>query len=269
MDAAARKTGIDPRRAAPAQHDPARADAVHESDGQDLRQRPVRDGDGPGDRARRLERVRGARARSRKARGRLRGRGMATFLEWTGADVFEEQVTVTVSTATATSRSSRRRRRWGRGSRRRIAQLAVDVFGVPIEQDPHRAGRHRSRHRLRQRGLALAVRRRLGGARRAPSARSTRRRSSRRASSKRRPATSSTRDGAFRIAGTDRRIGLFELARKQPEQRIVLVSVSSVADATWPNGCHICEVEIDPDTGAVDDRRATGRSTTSAASSIR
>ena len=27
---------------------------------------------------------------------------------------------------------------------------------------------------------------------------------------------------------------------------------SSVADATWPNGCHICEVEIDPDTGAVD-----------------
>jgi carbon-monoxide dehydrogenase large subunit len=25
-----------------------------------------------------------------------------------------------------------------------------------------------------------------------------------------------------------------------------------VADATWPNGCHICEAEIDPDTGAVD-----------------
>jgi len=59
------------------------------------------------------------------------------------------------------------------------------------------------------------------------------------------------RDGVFSIAGTDRRIGLFELARRQPQQKIVLDSVSSVADATWPNGCHICEVEIDPDTGAV------------------
>ena len=32
----------------------------------------------------------------------------------------------------------------------------------------------------------------------------------------------------------------------------MLDSTSSVADATWPNGCHICEVEIDPDTGAVE-----------------
>ena len=32
----------------------------------------------------------------------------------------------------------------------------------------------------------------------------------------------------------------------------MLDSTSSVAGATWPNGCHICEVEIDPDTGAVE-----------------
>ena len=32
------------------------------------------------------------------------------------------------------------------------------------------------------------------------------------------------------------------------------ISTSSVAGPTWPNGCHICEVEIDPDTGEVDDR---------------
>src|SRR6202521_3613745 len=60
------------------------------------------------------------------------------------------------------------------------------------------------------------------------------------------------RDGVFSIAGTDRRIGLFELARRQPEQRIVLDTTSSVAGPTWPNGCHICEVEIDPETGAVE-----------------
>src|SRR5205814_10505491 len=59
-------------------------------------------------------------------------------------------------------------------------------------------------------------------------------------------------DGTFRVAGTDHRIELFELARRQPSQRIVVDSTSSVKDATWPNGCHICEVEIDPETGAVD-----------------
>ena len=32
----------------------------------------------------------------------------------------------------------------------------------------------------------------------------------------------------------------------------MLDSTSSVAGPTWPNGCHICEVEIDPETGAVE-----------------
>ena len=59
-------------------------------------------------------------------------------------------------------------------------------------------------------------------------------------------------DGVFSIAGTDRRVGLFDLARKQPSRQIVLDSTSSVAGPTWPNGCHICEVEVDPDTGAVE-----------------
>jgi carbon-monoxide dehydrogenase large subunit len=59
------------------------------------------------------------------------------------------------------------------------------------------------------------------------------------------------RDGVFRIAGTDRVVGLFELAERQAERRIVFKSTSSVADATWPNGCHVCEVEVDPETGAV------------------
>ena len=29
-------------------------------------------------------------------------------------------------------------------------------------------------------------------------------------------------------------------------------STSSVDAASWPNGCHVCEVEIDPDTGVVE-----------------
>jgi aerobic carbon-monoxide dehydrogenase large subunit len=59
------------------------------------------------------------------------------------------------------------------------------------------------------------------------------------------------RDGVFSIAGTDRRIGLFDLAKRQADRRIVLQSTSAVDAPSWPNGCHLCEVEVDPETGAV------------------
>jgi carbon-monoxide dehydrogenase large subunit len=56
----------------------------------------------------------------------------------------------------------------------------------------------------------------------------------------------------FTVAGTDLGIGLFELAAKQPEARIFIDSTSAVSGPSWPNGCHICEVEIDPATGEVE-----------------
>jgi carbon-monoxide dehydrogenase large subunit len=58
-------------------------------------------------------------------------------------------------------------------------------------------------------------------------------------------------EGRFRIAGTDRGIGLFELAGKQPERRIVCEHTETAKGQTWPNGCHVAEVEVDPETGLV------------------
>ena len=58
--------------------------------------------------------------------------------------------------------------------------------------------------------------------------------------------------GRFKVVGTDVGIDLFELAGKQPERRIFVDATTSASGATWPNGCHVCEVEIDPDTGHVD-----------------
>jgi len=51
------------------------------------------------------------------------------------------------------------------------------------------------------------------------------------------------RDGEFRIAGTDRRMSLFDLGE------IEATHTRTPPEYTYPNGCHICEVEIDPDTG--------------------
>ena len=60
------------------------------------------------------------------------------------------------------------------------------------------------------------------------------------------------RAGRFAVAGTDLGIGLFELAARQQGARIEVNGDAKAAAPSWPNGCHICEVEVDPDTGAVE-----------------
>jgi len=58
-------------------------------------------------------------------------------------------------------------------------------------------------------------------------------------------------EGRFRIAGTDRGIGLFDLAGRQPGKRIACEHTETVKGQTWPNGCQVAEVEVDPETGTV------------------
>jgi carbon-monoxide dehydrogenase large subunit len=65
------------------------------------------------------------------------------------------------------------------------------------------------------------------------------------------PPTWTTPAAASAVKGTDVGIDLFELAGKQPEQRIFTDHTSAVAGPSWPNGCHVSEVEIDPATGEV------------------
>ncbi|OFZ88311.1 MAG: hypothetical protein A2V78_00615 [Betaproteobacteria bacterium RBG_16_64_18] len=74
------------------------------------------------------------------------------------------------------------------------------------------------------------------------------------------PAAVEYRDGAFRSG--DRRVGYFELARKlaapvsdkspRPGAHPMDCDAECSFGPTIPNGCHIAEVEIDPDTGEVD-----------------
>ena len=57
-------------------------------------------------------------------------------------------------------------------------------------------------------------------------------------------------DGVFEIVGTDRRVSLFEVAAKAAGTEGSLDSTAKVElPPTFPNGCHIAEVEIDPETG--------------------
>jgi aerobic carbon-monoxide dehydrogenase large subunit len=73
--------------------------------------------------------------------------------------------------------------------------------------------------------------------------------------------------GRFVIAGTDRSIAIMEMADKLrsglklPEGTPSTLDVRHVSDgpgaSTYPNGCHVCEVELDPDTGVIEVVRYT------------
>jgi carbon-monoxide dehydrogenase large subunit len=198
-----------------------------------------------------------ARAAASKARGKLRGRGMATFLEWTGVDIFEERVQVTVSAGASVSDSAEEEieilsatQAMGQGLATTYSQLAVDVFGVPIEKIRIVQG---DTDRITGFGSAGSRSIFVGGSAVIVASERTVAKGRELAGKEMEAAAADIeyRDGTFSIAGTDRRIGLFDLARKQPSRRFVLDSKSSVAGETWPNGCHICEVEVDPETGAV------------------
>ena len=58
-------------------------------------------------------------------------------------------------------------------------------------------------------------------------------------------------DGFARIAGTDRQMSFAEVARAAKSPQDVAASGEfEQFEATYPNGTHVCEVEIDPETGA-------------------
>jgi carbon-monoxide dehydrogenase large subunit len=64
-------------------------------------------------------------------------------------------------------------------------------------------------------------------------------------------------EGEFVITGTDRRIGLFDLAPRARDRKRrgeiaedLDTRLTVNTPQTFPNGCHIAEVEVDPETGA-------------------
>jgi carbon-monoxide dehydrogenase large subunit len=69
------------------------------------------------------------------------------------------------------------------------------------------------------------------------------------------------RDGRFVIAGTDRAIGIMELAEKlragvtladNVPKSLDVKHVTEAIPSAFPNGCHVAEVEVDPATGVVE-----------------
>jgi carbon-monoxide dehydrogenase large subunit len=191
-----------------------------------------------------------ARAAESKARGKLRGRGFASFLEWTSGNSFEERVTCAVK-ADGMIEVYATTMPMGQGIATSYAQLVVDTFGVDIDKvkivmgdsDKGSGFGSAGSRSLFTAGSAIDV-----------AAKETVAKGRELAAEALEAAASDIEyaEGEFRIAGTDRTVGLFDLAAKQSDGRIFVDSTTKVAGPSWPNGCHVCEVEIDPDTGYTD-----------------
>ena len=191
-----------------------------------------------------------ARRAESQARGKLRGRGLATFLEWTGGNALEEQVQVRV-TADGFIELTSATMAMGQGIATSYAQLAVDVFGVPLERirvlqgDTDRAN-----------GFGSAGSRSLftGGAAVAVAATNTIAKAlDLAAQALEAPAADlEYREGRYTVVGTDLGIGLFELAQRQADAVITADGGAKASAPSWPNAAHCCEVEVDPATGTVE-----------------
>jgi len=200
----------------------------------------------------------GRRRAASRERGLLRGMGLSCFLETArGAPnevarvAVRSDSTVLISVGTQSN---------GQGHETAYAQIAADMLGVPLSSFRFMqgdtallpaGGGHggaRSMH-LGGTALVLAVDAMIDKGRRiaahllqAPLDRVA------------------FAAGAFRLSGSDRSIGLSEIALAARDPANLPEGLSPGLDAlennvsdlyTFPNGCHIAEVEIDPDTGSV------------------
>lgn len=199
-----------------------------------------------------------ARQAASAARGRVRGRGIGHYLEVTadasaemGGIGFDADGGVTITTGTLD---------YGQGHAAAFAQVVHDKLGIPFDRirlrqgdsDALLAGGGTGGSRsLMQSGNALleagdlVIEKGIRAAAHLLEAA---------------PEDLEFRAGRFSVAGTDLGIDLLDLAERLrtaealPEDIPASLDVGHVAKgvpSAFPNGCHIAEVELDPETGAI------------------
>ena len=185
--------------------------------------------------------------------GRLRGRGISTYIEATASGGFapydqvvinwEKDGTVTLRTASHNH---------GQGHETTFAQIVAGVLGIPItkfrlrtsESDTNLVanptGGSRTLHGLGSAMLLAAREIVQNGLDLAAEELETAK------------ADLEFVAGEYRIKGTDRKIAIAALAQKHPGKLDLDFKERPKVGSTFPNGCHIAEVEIEPETGEVE-----------------
>jgi carbon-monoxide dehydrogenase large subunit len=196
-----------------------------------------------------------ARKAAAEARGKLYGRGLATYVEWTSANALEEMAHYEVL-------GDGKLRIWmgtqgmGQGLQTSFTQLAAELLGIDAAKIEIAMGDSDKVGGVGSMGSRSAY---IGGSAVAAGTQKLLDRGKELAADALEAAAGDIQydAGTFRIAGTDRSVDLFALAARQPDKRIFIENVNAVDGIAWPNGAHVAEVEIDPDTGKVEIARYT------------
>jgi carbon-monoxide dehydrogenase large subunit len=200
------------------------------------------------------------RKRESRKRGKLRGLGIGSYLECTappskemGGIRFEPDGTVTIITGTLD---------YGQGHAAPFAQVLSEKLGIPFERIRLLQGD--SDELLAGGGTGGSKSIMHSGTAIVEAAGKVIEQGKQIASHVLEAAVSDIEfaQGRFVIAGTDRSVGIMELAEKLrsginlPEGTPSTLDVRHVSEgpggATFPNGCHVCEVELDPETGIIE-----------------
>jgi len=253
MDAAARKTGIDPvvlrkKNVIPPASFPYRTQLGDTYDAGEFAR--IIDGvvaasDWAGYAARKADSER---------RGRLRGRGLAAYIEWTGAiptetvDIrVDADGSITVYSGTMAM---------GQGLETSYTQLITEVLQIPVTHVHIVQGDTDLANGVGSVGSRSAF---VGGSAVVSAGRKVVVRGKELAAEALEAAVTDIefRDGRFAITGTDRSIDLAELAGRQQQKYFRVSATETPSAPSWPNGAQVAEVEIDPETGVVSVARIT------------
>ncbi|HEX2634479.1 MAG TPA: xanthine dehydrogenase family protein molybdopterin-binding subunit [Bradyrhizobium sp.] len=197
------------------------------------------------------------RKKESRKRGKLRGIAIGSYLEVTappgvelGKIVFEQDGSVRLITGTLD---------YGQGHATPFAQVLSTQLGVPFDSIKLEQGDSDIVHTGNGTGGSRSIT--ASGMAIVEASRIVIEKGKRAAAHMMEAAESDIEfaNGRFTIAGTDRSIDILELARrlkegKMPEGMPSSLDVDHATEAvpsTFPNGCHVAEVEIDPETGIV------------------
>jgi len=188
-----------------------------------------------------------ARKRAAKKQGLLYGRGLTSYIEWTGGRAHTEKVSLH---ATAEGRVILHSgtMAMGQGLQTTYTQMIADTLGIAMDKIDVVQGDTDLATGFGSVGSRSLF---VGGTAVAVSSNDLIEKAREKASNLLEASAGDLeyRDGFLTVVGTDRRISLFEIARKETGARLSVDSEGEVDGPSWPNGTHICEVEIDPETG--------------------
>jgi len=184
-----------------------------------------------------------ARRATSEAAGKYRGLGLSCHLHGTGG-IADEHVVVNVEADRLVARVGTQSQ--GQGHETVFGQILSAALGVPVERIEIKQGDTRSiPHGGGTGGSSSTI---ISGTtlKRAADVVIERGRDLAAERLETSPADIAYRDGAFEVVGTDRRVGLFELAAWKPFD-----GDARFADKieSFPTGVMVCEVEVDPETG--------------------